>query len=635
MRDPKDDSPSEAAIWTDLVRWVQGGDDEGNDKNTSSGYDGYVHPSLTLRGIGPSRGIEAMAPIAKGELLIRLSSRNVLSGETETAHNETGKTTTTTASPWLKCVGAYLKAKRDQTTEIRNLVGAKTDYGPYLNSLPKLKDYETLHNWSTQTDEVQSFLRGTTLGTLVALDQSTKGIQTSYRNSVEPYLLKTGAITKGNNNAASLNADAANSSVDKEKAMETSEDYQAFLEASMCISTRGFHLLPSTLASCEQMEAGGEATILSTNTNSYDGPFLLPIIDLLNHDPQNSCTTLRRHQSTIINGGSYFAMVAERDIAQGEEIFHSYGSDLTSAQLLQTFGFVPRKHSIDALGAVVSDPLKVSQSSTPVGFSTKDHLIAASRSLKASSFPDTVVDRIRAQSSDSTERDDGHVEDDEDDCFWEVCDIPDRPKIASSDAFLVSASQMGDIGRTFLLTEDIVTLMVAQFLPEDAFEEIFPSGDDNFNTVQLDRSILMEDYYLGVLVCKSLLVACFLKARAYVYNDDGEGRKPRSSKEELEEFVAKAISVATPSGFVGRYISSLLQTEIARIRELLGTKNAENTTSKLREIYGRTIRTEEMTNLLSFCKEIEGLMAMISLDDDADGGGEEDQPRKRVRVEYN
>eukprot|EP00533_Pseudo-nitzschia_delicatissima_P008013 CAMPEP_0116082618 /NCGR_PEP_ID=MMETSP0327-20121206/2825_1 /TAXON_ID=44447 /ORGANISM="Pseudo-nitzschia delicatissima, Strain B596" /LENGTH=631 /DNA_ID=CAMNT_0003573429 /DNA_START=94 /DNA_END=1990 /DNA_ORIENTATION=- len=617
MGDPKDELPSEAAIWTDLVRWVQGGDDEGNDKNTSSGYGGYVHPSLTLRGTGPSRGVEAVASIAKGELLVRISSRHVLSGETETAHNETGKTTTTTASPWLKCVGAFLKAKRDKTTVIENSVGAKTDYGPYLNSLPKLKDYETLHNWSTKTDEVQSFLRGTTLGTLVALDRSTKGIQTRYRNSVEPYLIKTGAITKGGNNAASLNADAENSTVDKEKAIETSEDYQAFLETSMCISTRGFHLLPSASESCEQTETRGEATIPSTKTNSYDGPFMLPIIDLLNHDPQNSCTTLRRHQSTRINGDSYFAMVAERDIAQGEEIFHSYGSDLTSAQLLQTFGFVPRKHSIDALAAVVGDSLKVSQSFTPVGFSTKDHLIAASRSLKASSFPDTVMDRIRVQSGDSTEADVSYVEVDEDDCFWEVCDIPDRPRIASSDEFLVSASQMGDLGRTYLLTEDIVTLMAAQFLPEDAFEEIFPSGDDNSNTVQLDRSILIEDYYLGVLVCKSLLVACFLKARAYVCNGDDEEIKPKSSKEELAEFVAKAISVATHSGFVGRYISSLLQTEITRIRELLGTKNAENTTSKLREIYGRTIRTEEMTNLLSFCKEIEGLMAMISLDGDA------------------
>mmetsp|Transcript_4493 Transcript_4493/g.10853 ORF Transcript_4493/g.10853 Transcript_4493/m.10853 type:complete len:496 (+) Transcript_4493:167-1654(+) len=481
-------------------------------------------------------------------------------------------------------------------------------------------------------DKGEAFLEGTTLGSLVALDRSTKGIQTSYRNSIEPYLLKAGAIANEKKTAASNNANVANSTGDEEDAMETSAEYQAFLEASMCISTRGFHLLPTKPSSHEQTETAGGATISSTNTNSYDGPFLLPIIDLLNHDPQNSCTTLKRHQSNETNDGSYFAMVAERDIAQGEEIFHSYGSDLTSAQLLQTFGFVPRNNSTGALAAVASDPLKVSQSSTPVGFSTKDHLLVASKSLKASSFPDTIMDRIRAQSSDSAERDDGNFEDIEDDCFWEVCDIPDRPKMVSSDEFLISASQMGGSDSTFLLTDDIVTLMAAQFLPEDAYDEIFPSGNDNSNTVELDRSILSEDYYLGVLVCKSLVLACFLKARTYVHDLDCEGSKNKTFKKEPEDFVLKAIAVATSSGIVGQYISSLLKSESAKVRELLETKNEENSASKLREVYGRTIRIEEMTNLLAFCKEIEDLMVTLSLDDDADGG-EEDPPHKRARVE--
>ena len=537
---------------------------------------------------------------------------------------------TTTASPWLKCVAAFLKAKRDQ--DIKYEKSTPQDYGPYLKSLPKLEEYETLHNWSTQTDEIEAFLKGTTLGSLVALDRSTKGIQTSYRNSVEPSLLKAGAIANEKKTAASNNANVANSTGDEEDAMETSAEYQAFLEASMCISTRGFHLLPTKPSSHEQTETAGGATISSTNTNSYDGPFLLPIIDLLNHDPQNSCTTLKRHQSNENNDGSYFAMVAERDIAQGEEIFHSYGSDLTSAQLLQTFGFVPRNNSTGALAAVASDPLKVSQSSTPVGFSTKDHLLVASKSLKASSFPDTIMDRIRAQSSDSAERDDGNFEDIEDDCFWEVCDIPDRPKMVSSDEFLISASQMGGSDSTFLLTDDIVTLMAAQFLPEDAYDEIFPSGNDNSNTVELDRSILSEDYYLGVLVCKSLVLACFLKARTYVHDLDCEGSKNKTFKKEPEDFVLKAIAVATSSGIVGQYISSLLKSASAKVRELLETKNEENSASKLREVYGRTIRIEEMTNLLAFCKEIEDLMVTLSLDDDADGG-EEDPPHKRARVE--
>ena len=621
-------------VWTDLIRWVQDGKGTNDDdidpssSSSSSSTGGYVHPSLALRGKGPSRGIKATAPIAKGELLIRIGSRHVLSGATETetiddeitaaASAASTSTSTSTASPWLKCVGAFLNAKRTQQTAGSN--GNSAGHGPYLNSLPSMKDYETLHKWSTQ-DEVEPFLMGTTLGNLVGLDRSTKGIQTRYLDSVEPYLHRIGAID------GKRTESEKETSEDKNEVMETNNtEYQSFLEASMCISTRGFHLLPAIDTKEAETVAGtiGTANDGSKNkdNNGYDGPFLLPVIDLLNHDPQNSCTTLRRHQGTGNEDGgadSWFVMVAEREIAMGEEIFHSYGSNMTSAQLLQTFGFVSRKHSSDAVAAAASDPPKGSQTATPVGLRAKDHLIAAARSLKASTFPDSVMDHIRTKKGQSTVRDseEENDEEDEDDCFWEVCDIPDRPDMASDDEFLVSASQAHDTNGGFLLTEDTVTLMAAQFLPGDAFDEIFPSGDDAPNTVRLDRSILIDDYFLGMLVCKSLLVALFLKARDYC---DDEGKA--NAKDESAEFIAKAISGAAPAGFVGRYLSSLLKNETARIRELLETvndvKGATATTTMVRvrterEIYGRTIRTEELTNLSTFCKEIEDLMATLSL----------------------
>ena len=54
----------------------------------------------------------------------------------------------------------------------------------------------------------------------------------------------------------------------------------------------------------------------------------IPYVDLLNHSPRGSAeraTTLRRDAN-----GSFF-MVAERDIAAGEEISHSYGPSGTTA----------------------------------------------------------------------------------------------------------------------------------------------------------------------------------------------------------------------------------------------------------------------------------------------------------------
>jgi hypothetical protein len=44
-------------------------------------------------------------------------------------------------------------------------------------------------------------------------------------------------------------------------------------------------------------------------------------------------------------------MIAERNIEKGEEIFHSYGNDLSSAQCLQTFGLAPDESIHRAAGA--------------------------------------------------------------------------------------------------------------------------------------------------------------------------------------------------------------------------------------------------------------------------------------------
>ena len=101
---------------------------------------------------------------------------------------------------------------------------------------------------------------------------------------------------------------------------DSTDEERRFRQACMCISTRGFHLSSN-----------------NEDTSSWSGPFLLPLIDLLNHNPAQSCTTLQRDDTND------FIMIAERELARGDEVFHSYGKDLSSAQVLQTFGFVPRE----------------------------------------------------------------------------------------------------------------------------------------------------------------------------------------------------------------------------------------------------------------------------------------------------
>jgi len=65
----------------------------------------------------------------------------------------------------------------------------------------------------------------------------------------------------------------------------------------MCISTRGFHY--STSSPTTTATNSSSSSYLNDNKeHRYDGPFLLPIIDLLNHDPENTCTTLQYDDAT-------------------------------------------------------------------------------------------------------------------------------------------------------------------------------------------------------------------------------------------------------------------------------------------------------------------------------------------------
>ena len=65
----------------------------------------------------------------------------------------------------------------------------------------------------------------------------------------------------------------------------------------------------------------------------------------------------------------------------------------------------------------------------------------------------------------------------------------------------------------------------------------------------------------------------------------------------------------------------MFQQEKTRIEGLLGTKNNESSPSpsrsvhEERELYGRTIRIEEMMSLCAFCNEIENLISSLTLGD--------------------
>ena len=495
FREAEDNSVVSTKIaWNTLTEWVK--------KN----HGGEIHEALTLEERdSTSRGVFATRHIVKGETLIRLPPSCVLSGASIIQ-----KAGARAASSWLKCVGGFYKGMMDDKWQ------------PYLNSLPK--EYETLFRWTN--DQIAEFLAGTALGEIALADRNDDSLRKRYETAVRPFLADNLGLSVG--------------SVDLKET--SAAEMQRFLEVCTCISTRGFHL-----STCSDIMDAGDYQV------EYGGPFLLPVIDLLNHDPSRKCTTLQRDATT----GAFY-MTAENDIKEGQEILHSYGDSLTAAQLLHTFGFVPSR-----LESYRLDPLQHAHL-TPVVLQKHKHLLAACEAVKASIYPKSIRDFMETSISEGG---DGEV--------WEVEAILNRP-LSDHDApddWLISR----DSGQA--LSDELITFVVLQFLPEEALEEIL--GSDGRILAWLDRSIL-EDAYLGCLVFKALLQTMELKKTDYV--------PLTGSNESLDT----------------------LQGDIVMLEELENAEIKDLTT--LRKVWGLSVRVEEQLSLKALEDEIKCLMQSLKVD---------------------
>ena len=377
---------------------------------------GEIHSSIELRG-QENRGLFATKAIKKGELLIRLPSALAVSGE-----KLPKKFKDRVASPWLRCLSSLYLAQDDK------------HWKPYILSLPSKYDD---HLWQWKDEEID-YLGGTALGETLRADREEGSLQGRITHYVLPYLRFL-------------------------KIPNASDSLQVFKQLSMCISTRGFHMQPPEDGEAEVAEASDKKPAAKTK---YVGPFLLPVIDLLNHSDTNKTTTLQRDQGT-----GAFCMIAERDVSEGEELTHSYG-DLTASQLLQTFGFVPIGRALAA----------ETQNITPAMIS-KRALVDACESVKKSSYPKDLVATMEQY----------NIEGD----TFELDDAKGRNLLFLSDQFLITPSATGNY-----LSDEIVTLCCTQLLPNEVYYEIFGAEPK-----QLLGQEVLEDYYLGKLVLMAILTA--------------------------------------------------------------------------------------------------------------------------------
>lgn len=410
------------SVYKELCRWI-------SQSNSGTHGAGKVHDNLELRGEGSTRGIIAVKHIRQGEILVSLPANLAVSGSQQ-PKSYRGKD----VSNWLRCIAAYYEARQ------RGVY-----FQPYLNSLPV--KYESLLDWSKE--EVKDFLGGTALGNLALKDQTNDVLETRFQEAVRPYLEHIGLVLS----PKPLSAAAA------------AEELDTFREACMCVATRGFHL--------DQVALDGDTT------TTYSGPFLLPFIDLLNHDPSRKCTTLRWDGDK-----ECFIMEAERDISLNEEVYHSYGTSLTSSQLLKTFGFVSEK-AIDAAARGVTTGPQV----TVAGIAKKE-LLSACMAVAESTIPAEIISHM--QDSNMSEEE----------MHWHLkFDMLGRDTSFLPDNFLISCLDP--------LSDELVTVCSALLLPQDVYIEMVQSGAD-----LLDRSLL-HDYFLCKLVCQSILFAITKKFEDY------------------------------------------------------------------------------------------------------------------------
>lgn len=307
----------------------------------------FVHPSLELFGQRDSqeRGVFALQPIEEGELLLRLPRTAVICVCEDTDETSWLPMEVRSMSAVVR-TSLYLMRER--------ALGENSDWAPYLDLLPK--SYDTLENWAQAELE---FLRGTSVHDHLSGLRDESGDLIGAARFV--YDKQVGPVVRAH----------------PQVWPDPSAD--AFLNACAAVRTRGFH---------------------DTGTDG-GGPYLLPAIDMLNHARAGAATSLvvermmpmappprdleeaaasscdspldsavgstavspsttgatagsaseephgpsiEEASSSVVRGPTseiVWSMRAERRLAAGEEIMHSYDA-LDNAQLLLCYGFVAR-----------------------------------------------------------------------------------------------------------------------------------------------------------------------------------------------------------------------------------------------------------------------------------------------------
>jgi hypothetical protein len=539
-------------MWDNLVRWVEE-------------HGGFVHKSLDLRNVttlnNHNRGLFTSRTISQGDILLKLPrTSTTINGESmlsmyQITDDSNHTTCTRTVSSWLRCLAALINAMKNN----RNV--------PYMESLPTT--YETLWQWNE--NEIDIFLAGTrpmlnkeeqadednisseptSASSLWMIDPMR--MRQQYDTNIRPFLTKCGIIP-----------DSDKTCIDS----STDEEFQRFMIACQIISTRSFYMDDD---SCSDNNANDTRNL--DHMNRYTGPYLIPIIDLINHaDTITGSTNTKLELLPDENG--MFAMRALDDIPPNTEILHSYGDHLSCYQFLSSFGCIPMNRIQRPLQHTELDIRTVSTTYLRSVILTKQQIWDSCWYLIESGFP-LQLQSAMEESLSLLEDDDDEVEAE----TWNITLDKNRKADCVPDDILICAPSTGaneiDINDTQqlsnILSDELVTVACIPFLPKCAYAEIT-------SRTLLDCSII-KDYFLGQLVCAAILRT--IQQRLFLYQP-------------IEDSVVRRL---LPS-FQNTSSSTNTIDDIALLRTLLPLIQESEDGSSLdierrRLAYGQTIRLEE------------------------------------------
>ncbi|KAK9833784.1 hypothetical protein WJX74_005732 [Apatococcus lobatus] len=306
---------------------------------------GTLHPQLDVFADTGStgRGVQAQAAIAQGQQLAKIPLDCCLHVRHK-ACLEVWNVIQESRMDITFFVGTVLALMRELCK------GAASTFQPYLHILPQ--DHDCLLSWtSAEADQ----LKGTSIHAAAV-----RGSQEVFEAEAWPVIQQQQGLWPYTSRSEAL---------------------LAFEACAGLVQTRSFH-----------MSKTNHMTGLSEDGEEL---YLIPGIDMMNHTCMTEAcnTSLQRSgpagcvpvavqtpgetsgASPAARGGPCFVMHAEKDIAKGGEILHSYGV-LSDAQLLQTYGFVPNlppgvSNPDNSLPVTAADVMACCQRPTPQAASNR------------------------------------------------------------------------------------------------------------------------------------------------------------------------------------------------------------------------------------------------------------------------